>query len=50
MPGGGDYSKYSVTITAEPLQVPDDGIQKITVTIKYSDKVVIGLEGYKVKR
>jgi type II secretory pathway pseudopilin PulG len=50
MPGGGDYSRYSVIITAESLQVPDDGIQKITVTIKYSEKVVIRLEGYKVNR
>ena len=35
---------------AEPLRAPDDGIQKITVTIKHSDKVVIRLEGYKVDR
>jgi type II secretory pathway pseudopilin PulG len=50
MPSGGDYSKYSVTITAEPLQAPDDGIQKVTVTIKHFDKGVIRLEGYKADR
>ena len=50
MPGGGDYVKYSAIIAAEPLRTPDDGIQKITVTIKHSDKGVIRLEGYKVDR
>ena len=45
-----DYINYSVVINAEPLRNPDDGIQKITVTIKRSDKGVIKLEGYKVDR
>ena len=47
---GKDYTNYSATIDAEPLHDPDDGIQKITVTIKRSDKGVIKLEGYKVDR
>jgi len=50
MPCVGDYVKYSAIIIAEPLRTPDDGIQKITVTIKHSDKGVIRLEGYKVDR
>lgn len=50
MPGGKDYVNYSVTITAEPLHNPDDGLQKITVTVKHADKEVIKLEGYKANR
>jgi len=50
MPGGKDYINYSAIITAEPLHDPDDGIQKITVTVKRSDKGVTKLEGYKVDR
>ena len=50
MPGGKDYDNYSVAIAAEPLHNPDDGIQKITVTVKHSDKEMIKLEGYKVDR
>jgi len=50
IPSGKDYINYSAVITAEPLRAPDDGIQKITVTIKHSDKGVIRLEGYKVDR
>jgi type II secretory pathway pseudopilin PulG len=50
IPGGEDYSNYSVTISAEPLHSPDEGIQKITVTIKHHDKEVFTLESYKVKR
>jgi len=50
IPTGEDYSGYSVMIDAEPLHDSDDGIQKITVTIKHYDKQVITLEGYKVDR
>ena len=50
MPGGGDYVNYEAIITAEPLHASDDGIQKITVTVKHSNKEVIKLEGYKVDR
>ena len=50
IPGGGDYTDYSVEITAEPLHNPDDGIQKITVTVRHSGKVVIELESYKRQR
>ena len=50
IPVGKDYINYSVIITASPLHDPDDGIQKITVTVKHSDEGVIKLEGYKVDR
>jgi len=50
IPSGKDYINYSATIAAEPLRTPGDGIQKITVTVKRSDKGVIELEGYKADR
>ena len=50
LPGGKDYIKYSATIAADPLHDPDDGIQKITVTVERSSEQVITLEGYKVDR
>jgi hypothetical protein len=49
-PAGEDYVGYSADITAEPLHGTEDGIQKITVTIKHDNKVVTTLEGYKVDR
>ncbi|MFC1864678.1 hypothetical protein ACFLYG_02490 [Chloroflexota bacterium] len=50
MPSGKDYINYSANIAAEPLHDPDDGIQKITVTVTRSDELVLTLEGYKVDR
>jgi type II secretory pathway pseudopilin PulG len=50
IPSGKDYLDYSALIKAESLRDPDDGIQKITVTIRRSDKGVLRLEGYKVDR
>ncbi len=50
IPGGSDYAGYSANVTAEPLHNPDDGIQKLTVTVKHYDKEVCQLEGYKVDR
>lgn len=47
---GADYVDYSVNITAEPLNDPDDGIQKITITVNRSGEQVLTLEGYKVDR
>ena len=49
-PSDADYSHYSATITVQPLQSPDTGIQKVTVTVKHYDKGVIILEDYKVDR
>ena len=50
MPDGKDYINYSAVITAEPLNNPDDGIQKITVSIKHFDKTTFRLESYKGQR
>lgn len=50
IPDGEDYIGYAAIIDAEPLHSPDDGIQKIAVTVKHYDKEVITLEGYKVDR
>jgi len=50
IPGNKDYMNYSVTIDAEPLHNPDDGIQKIIVAVIRSGKKVSILEGYKVER
>ena len=45
-----DYLNYSANITAAPLYYPDEGIQKITVTVRHFDELVYTLEGYKVDR
>jgi len=50
IPTGQDYTDYSANITAEPLHTPDDGIQKITVTVRRLGEMVMELEGYKVDR
>jgi type II secretory pathway pseudopilin PulG len=50
IPSSKDYINYSATITAEPLHNPDDGIQKITVTVKRFGETVIRLQSYKVDR
>ncbi len=48
IPDNKDYRHYSASIAAQPLHSPDDGIQKITVTVQHSGKGVLWLEGYKV--
>ena len=50
IPTGKDYLDYAATIVAAPLRNPDDGIQRITVTVKRSGETMIKLEGYKVDR
>ena len=50
IPGSKDYVFYSVNITAGALHNPDDGIQRITVTVTHSGEQVFALEGYKVDR
>jgi len=50
IPGGKDYVGYSANITARPLHVPDDGIQKITVTIVHTGEMVYSIESYKADR
>ena len=46
----GDYNNFSVEVVAEPLHSPDDGIQKITVTVRSDGKGITTLESYKVDR
>ena len=50
IPSNKDYLNYTVAITAEPLHNPDDGIQKIKVTVRRSGTAVLAVEGYKVDR
>ena len=50
IPGGKDYRQYSASVLAEPLHTPDEGIQKITITVTRSGKGIFNLEGYKVSR
>ena len=50
LPSSQDYFNYSATIAVASLRNPDDGIQKITVTVKRAEEEVIKLEGYKVDR
>lgn len=50
MPDGDSYASYSAVTTAQPLHNPDDGIQRIAVTVRHLDKDVFRLESYKVYR
>ena len=42
-----DYQSYSTQIAAESLHTPDDGIQKIKVTVFRDSETLMTLEGYK---
>jgi len=44
-----DYG-YAISVVAEPLKTPDDGIQKITVTVTLNGETVFTLSDYKVDR
>ena len=44
-----DYPDYTFSVNVTLLYPPDDGIQKIIITIKHHDKEVLTLEDYKVK-
>ena len=44
------YYSYIVTVTAEPLNDTDNGIQKITVVVEREDKQVVILESYRSMR
>ncbi len=50
IPNSKDYLNYSATIAAESLNNPDDGIQKITVTVTRFGETTTKLQGYKVDR
>ena len=46
-----DHPGYTISVAAEPLHDPDDGIQKITLIIcRDTPKELLTLEGYKVSR
>ncbi|MFH0913818.1 MAG: hypothetical protein V1849_00830 [Chloroflexota bacterium] len=44
------YIHYSANVTAQPLNTPDNGIQKITIVISRDSNEVTRLVTYKVKR
>jgi prepilin-type N-terminal cleavage/methylation domain-containing protein len=44
------HPNYTTSVAAQALNNPDDGIQKITVTVKHSSVTIITLEDYKVNR
>ncbi len=50
IPSSQDYTGYSVQIDSTPLNSPDDGIQKITVTVKHWDEDALQLDVYKVDK
>ncbi len=50
IPSSQDYTGYSVQIDSAPLNSPDDGIQKITVTVKHWDEDALQLDVYKVDK
>lgn len=50
IPGSDNYVGYTVTIGAQALNSPDDGIQKITVTVQRNEQSIMTMEGYKVDR
>ena len=50
IPSSQDYTGYSVQIDSEPLNSPDDGIQKITITVKYWEENALQLDVYKVDK
>ncbi len=50
VPGSADYTGYTANIIAAALNYPDDGIQKITVSVNRTSRELIRLESYKVNR
>lgn len=50
LPTGHNYTGYSVTISAAPVHITDDGIQKITITVTRNGQQITSLDGYKGNR
>ncbi|MBI4267117.1 MAG: type II secretion system protein [Chloroflexi bacterium] len=50
IPAEADYTGYSATISAQPVDSPDRGVQKITIIIMSHGEPVITMDSYKVKR
>jgi prepilin-type N-terminal cleavage/methylation domain-containing protein len=44
------YDGYNVTVSAEPINATDNGIQKVTIIVEHPDKEVITLVSYKSAR
>ncbi len=50
IPGTADYAGYAVNITAAALNSPDDGVQRLTVTVTRQGETVYTVVHYKVDR
>jgi len=50
IPDDVSYTGFSAAIVAEAIESPDDGVQKITVTITRFGEDIYVLQGYKVDR
>ncbi len=50
LPTGPEYSGYSASISAVPVHLVDDGIQKITVIVERDGQQLVALCGYKEDR
>lgn len=45
-----EYSGFTVTVSAAPLRLVDDGIQSITITVSRDGKDIFSVTDYKVNR
>ena len=50
LPDNDDHANYAVAIASESLNTPDDGIQKITVTVTHFEEEILTLVSYKVDK
>jgi len=50
LPGDLSAQGYAITVAAQPLNSPDDGIQRITVTVTRNEETLFTLVDYKVNR
>ena len=50
LPSDAEYTGYAIGIAALAIHTPDDGIQKLTVTVSKNNRQILSLEGYKVNR
>lgn len=50
LPVSQEYAGYSATVGAAPVNVSDDGIQRITIAVARNGLEIISLSGYKENR
>jgi prepilin-type N-terminal cleavage/methylation domain-containing protein len=50
IPEDTDYTGYSVTIVAQPVDSPDEGTQRVTITIMRNEEPGVTIDSYKVDR